>query len=158
MARKLVKSEVIEIVIPKGSTGSKIQLPDIPNLRNVHLINIETYYQESMPKSPVSSNNVIPFALARVIFLTLQSYNGKNFMWQRWLISFVNAFNGGLIFSWFPIMFVGQKVNFPKSYIEIMDITQISATEDQALLLDITYSETAAKEAKDKESNFSNQS
>ena len=158
MARKLNKSELIEIIIPKGSTTSKFQLPDIPNLRNVHLTNIEIYTEHIIPKSILSGNALISEALMKSCFLTLQAYNGKNFMWQKPFFAFVNMFDGVSFFTWFPTMFVGQKVNYPKSYFEIADIALIPADVDTSVLIDISYCEVAAVANKDKKAGFRNQS
>lgn len=158
MARKLVQTQLIEVVIPKGSTNGKFQLPDEPNLRDVHLHGVELFVSETVPKSILSENNTIPQTLAKSIFLTLQSYRGKNFMWQRPIVTFLNLSTGSNLFTYFASVFAGQRFNCPKSYIEIADISLISAVEDQSLLLEFSYSEIAAVAKKDKQGTFANKS
>ena len=154
----LVKSEVIEVIIPKNSAGapkSKIQLPDNQNLRNTHIRGIDTYNVSDMPISPISSNTVISDALMKSVFLTLQSYNGKNFVWQKPMIKFHTfAVNSDRQ----PVVFCGQKVNYPKSYIQIVNTALISTTEDQSVIFDIQYSEFEKEEKKDATASFKNQS
>jgi len=164
MARKLIKSEVIEVKIIGGSTTNKIQLPDVPNLRNVHLWNIESWTLQEIPVSILSNTPLVNQALYNSIFLTLQSYNGKNFMWQKPLLSFKNVSStivlpavANTFVSWFPTLFAGQKVNWPKSYIEIANVALIPAAT-VVLLLDISYSESEAIEKKDKKASFRKQS
>lgn len=162
--RKIVKSELIEVTIPAatpGNTKTKIQLPDNQNLRFSHLMGIRAYPQESIPLSVASHTVVAPMTLCQSIFLTLQMYNGKNFDWQAPLIDLMQGFNGGgggglgLVF---PDGYNDQKVNWPKSYIEIADPTLISTTEAQVVLLRIFYKELSAEEKKDTKANFNKRS
>jgi hypothetical protein len=153
----LIKSELIEVVIPinTGSPKTKIQLPDNQNLRNTHIRAIDTYVFSNMPMSIVSRNTVVSAALLNSIFLTLQGYNGKNFMWQKPLNKFLTF---GVNSDRFPVVFCGQKVNYPKSYIEIADSSLISVLEAQSVILDISYSEFEAVEKADRQASFKNQS
>jgi hypothetical protein len=160
MGKRLFKHELIEVVIPVSSTSSKFYLPDLPNLRNVHLWNLATYSFLNTPKSIISGLPVIPMALLRSCFLTLQTYNGKNFCYQVPLIEFLTLSNivVGQDNNYQPITFAGQKINYPKSYIEIADTTLISTTESQVILLGDIYSEIKEIAKKDAEANFRNQS
>lgn len=159
--RLIVKSELIEIVIPanlNGNPKTKIQFPDNQNLRNTHLMGIETYNEPMIPISPLSQGQVVIGPdLMRYIFVTLQGYNGKNFVWQMPLQEFVNL---AAITVWneFPVVFAGQKVNWPKSYIEISDSAQISTVNAQSVLFNIYYKEFEKVEAKDKKASFKKQS
>lgn len=157
MARKIVKSQLIEVIIPAGSTNQKFQLPDVPDLRNVHLLGIETYSNSEVPKSILSDNTVASASLISSIFLTLQLYNGKNFMWQKPLWCFHNL-AAATIWTWFPNVFTGQRLNFPKCYLEIQDTSLIPPAEDTSVLLDIYYSESPVREQKDRKASFRNQS
>jgi hypothetical protein len=159
-ARYLVKSELIEVVIPANTGGTpktKIQLPDNPNLRETRLMGIETYPSEILPVSIVSRTPCVPYSLLRSIFLTLQGYNGKNFQWQDPLVDYVNI---AAVVNWteFPHTYVGQRVNYPKSYIEIADAALISTVVDQVVAFRIFYKEFPKVEKKDKKASFRNQS
>jgi hypothetical protein len=158
--RRLFKHELIEITIPKSSTLSKFYLPDLPNLRNVHLFGLESYTNAQLPKSIISGNNVIPMAILQSAFITLQSYNGKNFCYQLPLLDlkFLSNPAGGENQQLSPIVFVGQKINYPKSYIEIADTSLISAVENQVILLGNIYCEIKSIEEQDKKAEFLNRS
>jgi hypothetical protein len=159
---QLFKHELVEVVIPAGSTASRYYLPDLPNLRNVHIWNIETYTNLEVPKSIISGNNVIASDLFRSCFLSLQTYNGKNFLYQRPILTFKTIQTTGdsaiLTCEFYNKSFVGQKVNYPKSYIEIANPALISSNENQSILLSVEYSDIAAIEANDRKANFRNQS
>jgi hypothetical protein len=158
--RKIVKSELIEVLIPAatpGNTKTKIQLPDNQNLRFSHLMGIRTYVAETIPLSIGSHTAVIPATMAQSIFLTLQMYNGKNFDWQAPLVDFLQADNGSGAGLVFPDGYNDQKVNWPKSYIEIADPTLIAGTP-QVVLLRIFYKELSATEKRDAKANFNKRS
>jgi len=159
----LYKHELVEVNVPAGSTNSKFYLPDLPNIRNVHLWNIELYTGQDVPKSIISGNNVVPFPLFRSLFLTLQSYNGKNFVYQRPAPTFkytqnILAAAADSLTEFYPRAFAGQKVNWPKSYIEVADVSLISGVEAQTILISIEYSEVESIARKDKQASFRNQS
>lgn len=159
----LYKHELVEVIIPAGSTLSKYYLPDLPNLRNVHLWNIEVFSSDEIPKSIISGNAVISPSLMKSAFLTLQSYNGKNFVYQRPFPLFkyiqnIFAIAANSLTEFYPRSFVGQKVNYPKSYVEIADTSLISGVAAQCILLSVEYSDIAAIEAKDRTAEFGNQS
>ena len=161
MASKVQKVELDEIVIPKKSTTTKFVFPDMPNLLNVHLWRLEFYQAEIVPKSIITQLPLIPVALYQQCFVTLQTYNGKNIVDRKPLVSLTNTvlLNGSPTpFSWFPSIFVGQKINWKKSFIEFVDNTLFSQTDDQVVLFEVGYSEMAEKEAAQKKANFRNQS
>lgn len=155
--RKIVKSELIEVIIPANANGkpkTKIQLPDNQNLRFSKLMGIRTYPGEIVPMSIQTKQTVVDEAFIQSTFLTLQMYNGKNFEWQAPMVDFLQNGNGNGIGLVFPDGYNDQKVNWPKSYIEIADPTVISTTETQVLLLRIFYKELDAVEKKDSKAAF----
>jgi hypothetical protein len=162
VSRLTVKSETIQIIIPAGTTLTKFQLPDQQNLRNTFIMDIEAYYAEILPKSILTGDAIIPLALMKSIFFTLQSYNGKNFVWQRPLIDYKykNTFSiDPSDFQNFNLTrFNGQRINYPKSYIEIADPTLVSPTVRQVVFLNIYYRETDKTAEKDKGATFRNRS
>jgi len=160
-ARPIYKSLLIEVKIPANTNGkpkNKIQLPDEQNLRNTHLFGIETYNETDIPMSIQTHTRVISEALLKSTFLTLQGYNGKNFAWQIPLIDLYNVFDvaSGNPFNTFPYLFCGQKVNWPKSYIEIADTSLISLTDATVVVFNVYYKELQKVEANDKKANFRN--
>jgi hypothetical protein len=155
--RVLVREELIEVKIARntGSPKTKIQLPDNQNLRNTHLLSIETFDFSVMPKSIVTQSIVLSEALLKSCFITLQAYNGQNFVWQDPLITYKTM---GTVLERNPHVFAQQKVNYPKSYIEIADSSLISSEEDQVLPLRIFYRYFDKVERESREASFKKQS
>ena len=154
---------MIQVLIPKNDSGqpkTKIALPDNQDLRNVHVLGIETFVSYNIPKSPISSVNVIPIDLMKVIFVTLEEYSSKRSTQKTPLLTFNNLFTipGGVASMWesFPKIYNRQKFNWPNCFIEIVDTSLISTTEDQAVLLEIHYEEAESVEKEDKKANFRN--
>lgn len=164
--RRIIKTEMLEIIVPKNSAGSpktKILLPDNQNLRYSHLFNIKAYNVTDIPVSPNSVPLVSPNLLQNS-FLSLQGYNGKIFCSKKPLCTLKTSSrtvfsNGNLEYhEGQPVNFTGQKVNWPKSYIEISNAAGISAVQNEVYLLKVYYSSLNDKEMKDREANFNNQS
>jgi hypothetical protein len=153
-----IKEELIEIAIPPNTPAtvkSKIQFPDNQNLRFTHLLGMEVFHFADFPTSIVTKSTTISLAVLKSIFITLQAYNGKNFVWQDPAITY--HFNATINES-FASVFAGQKLNYPKSYIEIADTSLLSTTETQVLPIRIFYREYDAVERKDAKASFTNQS
>lgn len=134
-----IKSQLIEIKIPKNTVATvkaKIQFPDEQNLRNSHLMRIETFHFADFPTSIVTKTKVIDADVLKSIFITLQDYSGYNFALQDPAITF---HTNGTISERQTSVFAGQKMNYPKSYIEIADVSKLSTTEDQVLPIRIFY-------------------
>jgi len=152
-----IKKELIELLIPAntGNPITKINFPLVENLRFTSIMKLETYHFADVAKSIISGKTVISQALLRSIFLTMQIYNGKNFLWYEPAINYhtqnVDRENS-------PSTFTGQKVSYPKSYIQIADPTLISPDEAQVLPIMISYRDFPAVERKDSKADFSNQS
>ena len=134
-----LKAQLIEIKIPKNTIGTvktKIQFPDEQNLRNSHLMGMEVFRFSDFPKSIVTKSTVIDTDVLETIFITLQDYNGYNFALQDPAITYHDH---GSIAENFPMVFAGQKMNYPKSYIEIADVSKLSTEEDQVLPIRVFY-------------------
>lgn len=144
--RNVINSELVEVFIPGGTTRTKIQLPDQQNLRNIHLMGIEVYDVAMIPISIVSSRALVPTALLRSIFLTFQAYNGDNFVWQTPVVAYSNLEPAAFGQQLSPRKFNGQRVNWPKSYIEIADLTTVPAAVDTVLLVEVFYRESKLKQ------------
>jgi hypothetical protein len=114
------KHELVEVVVPALSTATRFYLPDLQNLRNVKLDAIEVYAKEDVLFTP-TQNPVSSLVDMSASFLTLQSYNGKEFLHQSPFLShhyMQNLLGGAFVLDLFQKNFVGQRVNYPKSYIE----------------------------------------
>jgi len=163
--RITIKSELVEIKIPAGTTKATIQLPDFQNLRNTLIMDIEAYYQEILPVSPITNGQpCIPLSLMKVVFLTLESYNAKRFSWRRPLIDYKQKYT--FVIGDAPIVddivndnrrpFFGQRINYSKSEILIADLSLVDAEEDQSILLNIFYCDLPKEEDKDSQATFRN--
>jgi len=159
--QKLIRHELVEIVVPKLSTLTKYQIPDLPNLRNVHLFGLQVYSKSDSTKGIQTGNNLIDVQpLLRTAFFTFVNYGGKEFLKQAPAHLFHTTFNQNIgggdpvlnQMEWNYKNFVGQKVNFPKSYVEFTT-APASAIEDLTLMFSIYYSLPVAEEKQ--ESGFS---
>ncbi len=153
--RVIIKKELIELVIPKGGKITKINFPLVENLRFTHLMGLEVFHFADFEKSIISGKTTVSQALLRSIFVTLQIYNGKNILWYEPAITFHTQAGAS---ERQPSTFTGQKVSYPKSYIQIADNTLISADEDQVVPFLIHYRDFEDVERKDKKADFNKQS
>lgn len=123
MSKKIVRHELVEITIPANSTLTRFNFPDIPNLRNSHIFGFQIYDSSQVSKSIISGNTVISeTAVNANCFVTLVNYGGKEFLKQAPAVLFntiqsdssASVNQHEMDFK----SFVGQKVNYPKSYVE----------------------------------------
>lgn len=163
----IIQHEIVEVIIPANSTLTRIQFPDIQNLRDSNLVAIEYYaglaskYEDTetlrnpsfallnselVTKTP-TGRNLVPTDWAKGCFLTLQSYNGVEFLHQSPVMShrYVNGFSRtdvGQTYTSenFQKQFSAQKCNWPKCYLERF-ITP-TATEDLSFLFSVYYYKT----------------
>lgn len=156
--KRVIKHELIEVIVPKGSSATRFQLPDAQNLRDVNTWGVQAYYSGIIPKSIISNLDVIDKTTFQKSFITFENYGGREFDKQAPLVQYQTIENNmvsvpfGETFTEASIQekdfknFVGQKINFPKSYIDV--IGKISDdTKDLVFLLSIYYT--------DKGENFS---
>ena len=159
MAKKIIRHELVEVLIPANSTLTRFQIPDLPNLRNVHLWGLQVYTKDQVFKSIISLNPVLPHtSVLHQSFITFVNYGGKEFLKQSPSIIF-NTIQANLNTStnWNELdtkSFSGQKVNYPKSYIEFSAAP--GAAFDQVFLMSIYYSLPLAQEAKEQNYSFDN--
>lgn len=161
MAQKIIRHEAVEIIIPANSTLTRFNFPDIPNLRNAHILCMQVYNTSQVTKSVISQNTLVSETIVlKSSFITLVNYGGKEFLKQAPAIQFntlqsdlgTSANQHELNFK----SFVGQKVNFPKSYIEFT--ATASTAQDTSYFLSIYYSLSMAEESQDSTFAFRNKS
>jgi len=158
MAQRIIRHELVNVLIPAGSTQTRFLIPDLPNLRNVHLFGLQVYTTEQVTRDINTQNLVLPHtAVLHNSFITFVNYGGKEFLKQAPSIMF-NTISANLNTStnWFENntkSFVGQKVNYPKSYIEFT--SQPSSGVDQVFLMSVYYSLPEAEERKESGYSFS---
>lgn len=159
--RPVYRHELVEVKIPANSTQTRYQLPDLPNLRNVHILGVTTYVSgEPMVNSALSNLPVIAYAVAQTAYLTLVNYAGKEFLKQapfNIFKTYNNAAAGaGQHHDWDIKSFTGQKVNYPKSYIDFTAAPAVA--NDTVVLLSVWYSLPKNEEAADMAASFQNRS
>jgi hypothetical protein len=141
MAQRIVRHELVEIIIPANSTVRRFPLPDIANLRNSKIWGFQIWNTDQVTTSVISQNTLVSQALQKVIFLTLVNYGGKEFLKQAPANMFNTMQNdlstGANQHELNYKSFVGQKVNYPKSYIE--STATISTGSDTSFLFSIFY-------------------
>ena len=144
--KRVVKHELIEVLIPAGSTATRFNLPDAQNLRNVQTWGIQMYYDRIVPFSIISSKPLIEKDGYTQSFLTLQSYSGREFDKQSPVSKFQTIENNMTtgtkecsIQEKDMKSYVGQRINFPKSYIDL--VTPLALTYDVVHLLSIYYTD-----------------
>ncbi len=151
--RRLYNTELIEIFIPANTTRFKIQFEDEQNLRDTKLMGINVLDESMVPISMVSQRPVASFALLRFTFMTLQGYDGENFSWQKPLITLINQEVESVIQSYEPEAFTKQRVNWPKSYIEMAAGAPIPGV-DTVFLFEMNYLLDPTSELERKEAKF----
>jgi hypothetical protein len=164
MAQKIIRHELVEIVIPANSSATRFQFPDIPNLRNSHIWGLQAYFggkdERALPQieiSTLSQNIIVNSRILTLGFVTLVNYGGKEFLKQAPIVLFNTLNNFNTVNSVYSEnntkSFVGQKTNYPKSYIETS--VPISTEINQSVLFSIYYSLQLEEEKKESGYSFS---
>lgn len=134
---KLVKSESLPLLLPQGFNGQQLFFPDDQYIRDKKIMSLfltpGVFGQTYTDGKRIAQYDVIPFA-----YLTLESYSGVQFVRKKPLIQFINYNNFGPEAANF-FNFIGQRVNWPKSYVEFG--VGVPAVTDQYLLFDVQFTE-----------------
>ena len=108
---------------------------------------MQTYYDKIVPNSVLSGKAVVSKALFKKAFLTLTNYEGKEFLKQAPLALFQtiedNMSDDAILASASTQekdfkSFTAQKVNYPKSYINVATAVPVVGF-DQVFLISIYY-------------------
>ena len=161
MAKKIIRHEMVSINIPANSTLTRFNIPDLPNLRNVHLFGVQTWNSTEITKDIISGNPVCTEDIvSNTSFITLVNYGGKEFLKQAPAVMFDTVLKqkGGadkfLLTEYDHKSFVGQKVNYPKSFVEF---TEPPATNvDTAYVFSVYYSLPMEEEKRESGYSFGN--
>lgn len=154
---KIIRHEWVEIPVSANSSLTRFNFPDLPNLRNVHLLGIKVY---TVDQVAVSINNQLPVVSHTNVFhkcyITLVNYGGKEFLKQAPAIQFNNlSANLNTSTNWFNndvMSFTGQKVNYPKSYIQLT--SPVGNAVDQTFVFSVYYSLPRNEEVKEQGFDF----
>ena len=156
MAKKIVRHEMVSILIPANSTLTRFNIPDLPNLRNVHTFGLQVYTDQQLKLDIISQNPVVnAVSVLRESFFTVVNYGGKEFLKQAPSTIFQTIVNNGVFdkneYEQDFKGLIGQRVNYPKSFVEF---TSPPATvTDTAFIFSVYY--TLPIEEEKRESGFS---
>jgi hypothetical protein len=154
MAKKIVRHELVSILIPANSTLTRFNIPDLPNLRNVHTFGIQVYSDLFVSKDIISQNPVLDSnAVTNYAFITLVNYGGKEFLKQAPAAMFqtlVRTSDKAVYEQDFKAL-IGQRVNYPKSFVEFT--APVATSIDTAFIFSVYY--TLPIEEEKRESGFS---
>lgn len=157
--QKIIRHEWIELPVLAGSTLTRFNFPDLPNLRNVLLFGIKCYTTDMLQ---LSINNQLPLLshtnVLQKSYITLVNYGGKEFLKQAPLQMF-NSTSFDLntstnFYETYSKEFAGQRVNWPKSYIQLT--TSAGNLTDQTYALSVFYSMPPAVERAEDNYSFAN--
>jgi hypothetical protein len=148
--KRVVKHELIEVIVPAGATATRFNLPDAQNLRNVQTWGIQIYYDLLVPFSIINGNPTITKADSLLSFLTLENYAGRQFDKQSPINKYQTIENNLSEVALIPSTiqekdfksFVGQKINFPKSYIDtVTPIANPAGGLNKVFLISVYYTD-----------------
>jgi len=146
--KRVVKHELIEVIIPAGSTATRFQLPDAQNLRNVQTWGIQFYYNAIVPNSIISGLGTITKADSLISFLTMENYAGRQFDKQSPINKYqtiennlsTSALGDCSIQEKDFKSYCGQKINFPKSYLDTI-VPIADPAVNKVFLISIYYTD-----------------
>ncbi len=146
--RKLIKTESLPLLLPVGFSGQQIFFDDDQYIRNKKLMSLTvtpgTFGQKYVDNKPIVQYDVIPFA-----FLTLESYSGTQFVRRKPLLELVNMASAANAKQDFYYEFIGQRVNWPKSYVEFSPPGGgIVYPADAYILFDVQFTELTQEKLK----------
>lgn len=158
--RRVYKSQLIEIIVPAGTTRTKFQFPDEQNLRYSFFMGFAVYDVETMPLSVLSTTDIVTLAQIRTISVTFQAYGGENFSWQTPAIAYANIGTAGTTQQFSPRVFAGQLVNWPKSYIELTDASLFppAPDPDRAFLIEAFYKNMTKQDIDEAKTSYNKRS
>ena len=160
MSKKIIRHELVEIQIPAGSSLTRYNFPDLPNLRQVLLFGFQVYTSNAVTNSIISGNAVLThIPVLHNSYTTFVNYGGKEFLKQAPNIMF-STLNENLNTStnWTETdtkAFVGQRVNWPSSYIQFTSSPSLPTT-NQVFLCSVYYSLLPAQEKQESGYTFGN--
>lgn len=157
--QRIIRHEWIEIPVPALSSLTRWNFPDLPNLRNVLLFGIKVYDASMLD---ASINNQLPLLshtnVLQKSYITLVNYGGKEFLKQAPAQIFnTTSFDLNTSTNFYETYakdFAGQRVNWPKSYIQLT--SSAGNAVDQTYALSVFYSMPPAVEREEDNYSFAN--
>jgi hypothetical protein len=116
------------------STGVKYSFTQVPNIsrNNIIIYGFEVFTQTQLYTTP-SNNVVVHSSAANSIVITFVDDNNVERIYQIPYYTLISAENGGFIRMVKPFI-----LNLPKSYVQAVDVTNIS--ENQVASINLYYS------------------
>jgi len=117
---RIEKFEAIEVSVPNGSTLTRFQFPDVPQLRNAKISAIQVYTAGSITATPLTGSTPVTTADLKKSFLTL--YQGdQQLIYSLPLISLNNMVTGATPDPYtFELPAInGLTISWTKSYISL---------------------------------------
>ena len=117
---RIERFEAIEVSVPNGSTLTRFQFPDVPQLRNAKISAIQVYTAGSITATPLTGSNPVTTADLKKSFLTL--YQGdQQLIYSLPLISLNNMVTGATPDPYtFELPAInGLTISWTKSYISL---------------------------------------
>lgn len=115
----LNRFEAVEIPIPTGSTNSRFYFPDLPQLRNAFIQNLQVYTTGTLSVTPNTGSTPVAYADMVKSFITL--YSGDlQLIYNAPLLAFnniVNASNNAYSFELPNIQ--NMIISWTKSYVSL---------------------------------------
>lgn len=134
---KVIKSETLPLLIPANWSGETVFFQDDQYIRNKKLTSLfvtpGVFGQTYIDNKRLQSTNELAYC-----YLTLESYTGVQFIRKKPLLQFINYNNSG-VEAGTVIDFIGQRVNWPKSYVEFG--TGAPMQRDAYILFDVHFTE-----------------
>ena len=110
--------EAVEINVPNGSTLTRYSFPDLPNLRNAQITNIEVYTAGSLSASPLTGSTLMTTQDLKKSFLTL--YQGDlQLVYSLPVIRLNEISNGTDPFVYELPIVANMIVSWVKSYVSL---------------------------------------
>lgn len=146
---RIKRWEMVELVVPAGTTGSKINYPDIPQLRDdttqdIIVKGLESFSIESMPLSPMG-NVVATTAQLQNAFLVLYIEDEESVLYLPLIklnAMFASLGTGTMQQQFEPTELENVKIDWNKTYIQF---ATPPANEDQfSIMLGVSYKKLPA--------------
>jgi hypothetical protein len=116
---RIERFEAIEVSVPSGSTLTRFQFPDVPQLRNAKISGIQVYTAGSITATPLTGSTPVTTADLKKSFLTL--YQGDlQLIYSLPLISLNSIVNSAADPYTFELPAInGLTISWTKSYISL---------------------------------------
>jgi len=116
---RIERFEAIEVAVPSGSTLTRFQFPDVPQLRNAKISGIQVFTAGSITATPLTGSTPVTTADLKKSFLTL--YQGDlQLIYSLPLISLNSIVNSAADPYTFELPAInGLTISWTKSYISL---------------------------------------